>query len=584
MPLPVYKSPHVEAIENAGTKKAKGNESPTGKITSGPYVNPPPDIICINLDMETIYQNLYINGKLENPHQFISFETFQQLSVECKNIITSRLGSSPEKIDSPKAWQRAIADFQLGHADKMLGSGDTRTRFAVADGLLGKKTFIALFADIYNQKNNQQEVQLAPVKELLTTNQKIDLEKGFDKPANDKDYFDEVSLHLINRGILQMFPAFNQIEAKDTSYTIIADYLRWYFNQFMDQTDPGSLTIKDIINILPKNDRIFTQIDKEHYFGINAKSLQYSDSYSQIKDIKSKHGDTIKKHLKLINTNPLLNENLIASVILAESNGKPTIVSPKGAKGLMQLMPNTATDCINQLLKEKWINNPEINELKQKLEQAKSDPSKIFDPEINLLLGIYYLNQQTTTFKNVDVALAAYNAGPAAVNKFRNTIPPYAETKKYVQQIHNNYESLNAVKEIQLANLDLTWPVQNSTVSSPYGYRKHPINGNPHFHPAVDIPAAQGATVHASMAGRITKAEKSSTYGNFVEIKHDNGVISQYSHLNTIDVKVGDKVLAKHTIATIGSTGNSTGPHLDYRISRNGIYLDPQAVHSKTLA
>ena len=107
-----------------------------------------------------------------------------------------------------------------------------------------------------------------------------------------------------------------------------------------------------------------------------------------------------------------VDESLIRAIIHAESAYQADAVSPKGAQGLMQLMPAT---------------------------QAELDVSDPFDPEQNIQGGAVYLAQLLDQFKgDVDLAAAAYNAGPSAVNQYRG-VPPYDETREYVRRIRILY-------------------------------------------------------------------------------------------------------------------------------------------------
>ena len=95
-------------------------------------------------------------------------------------------------------------------------------------------------------------------------------------------------------------------------------------------------------------------------------------------------------------------------------------------------------------------------------------------------------------------------------------------------------------------------------------------------HTGLDFAAPGGTPVYAAGDGTVTKAGWEGAYGNSVTIKHENGTRTTYSHLNSIEVQPGDKVEAGQLIGTVGSTGNSTGPHLHFEvINKNGEFVDP---------
>ncbi len=96
------------------------------------------------------------------------------------------------------------------------------------------------------------------------------------------------------------------------------------------------------------------------------------------------------------------------------------------------------------------------------------------------------------------------------------------------------------------------------------------------FHPAIDIPNPLGSPVIASSDGEIVFASwTNSGHGNLVVIRHNSGFETLYAHLSMIGVKVGQKVTQGEIIGLVGSTGDSTGPHLHFEIHENGIALNP---------
>jgi len=126
-----------------------------------------------------------------------------------------------------------------------------------------------------------------------------------------------------------------------------------------------------------------------------------------------------------------------------------------------------------------------------------------------------------------------------------------------------------------LAAIPTGWPVKGR-LTSDYGWRKNPFTKKTmEFHEGIDIAASYGTPVRAAGAGRITFTGWKLAYGNTVVIKHDYGYISQYAHNSSLSVKVGQVVERGDIIARVGSTGRSTGPHVDFRIALNGRWMDP---------
>ena len=121
----------------------------------------------------------------------------------------------------------------------------------------------------------------------------------------------------------------------------------------------------------------------------------------------------------------------------------------------------------------------------------------------------------------------------------------------------------------QAIGISLARPV-SGTITSRFGKRSRGT------HTGLDIATSKGTPVGAAAAGTVTYAGPKGTYGNLVVIDHGNGVQTYYAHCSTVNCSVGQYVSQGQIISTVGSTGNSTGPHLHLEIRINGICQNPQ--------
>lgn len=133
------------------------------------------------------------------------------------------------------------------------------------------------------------------------------------------------------------------------------------------------------------------------------------------------------------------------------------------------------------------------------------------------------------------------------------------------------------------SGVSLQWPTWCRTITSPFGYRVHPIYGNTRFHSGVDIGAGFGDTIMAAASGTVIYVETpvpgqnwgGSGYGNYFIIDHGNGVSTLYAHCTDVYVSNGQSVSAGQAVGTVGSTGGSTGAHLHFEVRVNGDRVDP---------
>lgn len=114
------------------------------------------------------------------------------------------------------------------------------------------------------------------------------------------------------------------------------------------------------------------------------------------------------------------------------------------------------------------------------------------------------------------------------------------------------------------------------TITSEFGARVHPIRGSLSYHSGIDIAAESGTPIKAAFNGVVIESEYDQWNGYHIKIQHDNGVMTVYCHCNELLFDKGAIVEAGETIATVGSTGSSTGPHLHFELRINDICYDPQ--------
>jgi murein DD-endopeptidase MepM/ murein hydrolase activator NlpD len=151
----------------------------------------------------------------------------------------------------------------------------------------------------------------------------------------------------------------------------------------------------------------------------------------------------------------------------------------------------------------------------------------------------------------------------------------YDKLNDYAKQIESKIVELQRNTNPYSGGVML-WPVEGySRISSSFGYRIHPIFNVQKLHTGIDIPAPTGTAVRAASDGVVIYADWLGSYGKAVMIDHGGGIVTLYAHNSSILVSEGENVSRGQSIAKIGSTGVSTGPHLHFEVRKNGAYVDP---------
>ena len=160
----------------------------------------------------------------------------------------------------------------------------------------------------------------------------------------------------------------------------------------------------------------------------------------------------------------------------------------------------------------------------------------------------------------------------------RNGTTP-ARRKPATRKILHNTAVPPTTRELP-ENALLQLPV-SGTITSQYGWRHDPIDGNLRHHNGVDIAVASGTAVKSIAPGMVTFSGMRGGYGNLVVIEHNNGMVSLYGHNSLVLVTSGEYVDASKTIALSGSTGRSTGPHLHFELWKDGSNLTQAYVQNR---
>jgi len=126
-----------------------------------------------------------------------------------------------------------------------------------------------------------------------------------------------------------------------------------------------------------------------------------------------------------------------------------------------------------------------------------------------------------------------------------------------------------------LACTPSVWPVRG-WVTSGFGKRVSPFTGKKQFHSGIDISTRRGTPIIAPADGVVTFVGRDGSYGKLVAINHGHGIVTRYAHLHKYEVKKGQKIKRGDTIAQVGNTGRSTGPHLHYEVLLSGVPTNPK--------
>jgi hypothetical protein len=143
-------------------------------------------------------------------------------------------------------------------------------------------------------------------------------------------------------------------------------------------------------------------------------------------------------------------------------------------------------------------------------------------------------------------------------------------------------EDFSPTERTYFFNTGFRFPLRQYRISSVFGPRPSPFTGRMQNHRGLDLAAPMGADVYAARDGRVSETGNDPVYGNYIIVAHDDNWVSLYGHLSSVRTAAGSRVSRDSVIGKVGSTGQSTGPHLHFEIRKNGQALDPGKLLFKT--
>lgn len=182
-------------------------------------------------------------------------------------------------------------------------------------------------------------------------------------------------------------------------------------------------------------------------------------------------------------------------------------------------------------------------------------------------------NNGTNTSENKDGNIGGAQEGSEQTNEAQKQVAE--EKKEENKELSEQKQMEKEAKEIK-EKISFIAPIKGR-ISSTFGWRNPTTASVPKYHTGVDIAANEGTIIKSATDGKVIMASSAGDYGNHYQIQIDD-VIIVYAHCKKLYLKEGDTVKQGQNIAEVGSTGNSTGPHLHFEIRRNGKKIDPQLV------
>jgi murein DD-endopeptidase MepM/ murein hydrolase activator NlpD len=210
----------------------------------------------------------------------------------------------------------------------------------------------------------------------------------------------------------------------------------------------------------------------------------------------------------------------------------------------------------------------------ERFDQKLRAVTLLSDPQRNLALGPTATDPNTqvpATGDNQFVRSTGIESPKIITGKLDKLSAEATRQEQSLQELQAYFQDQKSL----LASIPSVWPARG-WVTSDFGQRLDPYTADRVMHAGLDIAAPHGKEIQAPSDGTVVFAGLEGGYGNVLVIDHGYGIKTRYGHLSAISVKAGEKVTRGQTVAAVGNTGRSTGPHLHYEVRVNGVPQNPR--------
>ncbi|WP_407862630.1 murein hydrolase activator EnvC family protein [Parvimonas parva] len=324
------------------------------------------------------------------------------------------------------------------------------------------------------------------------------------------------------------------IDQLDKDLTDLEDAI----NKLSDEIQASKEKIKVLEERIKKNEDLFKKRVRVMYGNKDLNSIEVLFSASDIRDFISRYFmmQSIADYDKKLITS-LKNDK--ATLVKEKENLEARKEEKVAKKKEMEIKYQTYTEEVAK-------NKQRIAKLEESIEFTKSEVDKL-----------------QNKVKNLDANISFEEKVKADILRGMN--------EKKIQQGIDSGEI-----KARPSNGEMMWPLSGYySISSPFGWRNAPIGSGGERHRGIDIPAPTGTPVYSATDGVVISSGWNGSYGNAVMIQYTNNIVIVYGHNSSLVVSAGQRVSKGQVISLVGSTGNSTGPHLHFEVRYNGYPVDP---------